>query len=105
MPYDEFIRAQIAGDILAQQRDATGKPRSLWEQQNLRIATGYLRNGMINEEGAIVPEEFRMEAMFDKLDCLGKSVLGLSLQCAQCHTHKFDPIEQREYYGLFAFFQ
>ena len=58
---------------------------------------------MINEEGAIVPEQFRMVEMFDRIDCLGKAVLGLTMQCAQCHTHKFDPLTQDEYYGLFAF--
>ena len=58
---------------------------------------------MINEEGAIVPEQFRMVEMFDRMDCIGKSVLGMSLQCAQCHTHKFDPITHDEYYGMFAF--
>jgi hypothetical protein len=58
---------------------------------------------MINEEGAIVPEQFRMVEMFDRMDCLGKATLGISLQCAQCHSHKFDPISQEEYYGLFAF--
>ena len=64
---------------------------------------GFLRNSMINEEGAIVPEQFRMVEMFDRMDCLGKAVLGLTTQCAQCHTHKFDPLTQDEYYGMFAF--
>ena len=58
---------------------------------------------MINEEGAIVPEQFRMVEMFDRMDCLGKAVLGLTTQCAQCHSHKFDPLTQDEYYGMFAF--
>ena len=58
---------------------------------------------MINEEGGIDPEQFRMEAMFDRMDAIGKGVLGLTIQCAQCHTHKFDPITQEEYYRLFAF--
>ena len=58
---------------------------------------------MINEEGAIVPEQFRMVEMFDRVDCLGKAVLGLTTQCAQCHSHKFDPLTHDEYYGLFAF--
>ena len=66
-------------------------------------ATGFLRNGMVNEEGAIIPEQFRIEGMFDRMDAVGKAVLGLSLQCAQCHTHKYDPISQKEYYQLFAF--
>jgi hypothetical protein len=91
MPYDQFIIEQIAGDLLP---DAT---------QDQMVATGFLRNSMLNEEGAIIPEEFRMFEMFDRMDCVGKAVLGLSLQCAQCHSHKFDPISHDEYYGLFAF--
>lgn len=91
MPYDQFLVEQIAGDLLP---DAT---------QDQIVATGFLRNGMVNEEGAIVPEQFRMEGLFDRMDCIGKAVLGLSLQCAQCHSHKFDPISQDEYYGMFAF--
>ena len=91
MPYDRFIIEQLAGDLL---------PNPTQDQV---VATGLLRNSMINEEGAIVPEQFRMFEMFDRMDCVGKATLGLSLQCAQCHSHKFDPISQDEYYGLFAF--
>ena len=91
MPYDRFLIEQLAGDLLP---GAT--------QQQI-VATGFLRNSMINEEGAIVPEQFRMVEMFDRIDCLGKAVLGLTTQCAQCHSHKFDPLTQDEYYGLFAF--
>ena len=58
---------------------------------------------MINEEGGIDPEQFRMEAMFDRMDAIGKGVLGLTIQCAQCHNHKFDPLTQEEYYRMFAF--
>lgn len=91
MPYDRFLVEQIAGDLLP---GAT---------QSQIIATGFLRNSMINEEGAIVPEQFRMTEMFDRMDCIGKSILGLSTQCAQCHSHKFDPLTQAEYYGMFAY--
>ena len=91
LSYDKFITEQLAGDLLP---NAT---------QDQRIATGFLRNGMINEEGAIIAEQFRLEGMFDRMDCIGKSVLGITLQCAQCHSHKFDPLTQDEYYGLFAF--
>ena len=91
MPYDQFLIEQIGGDLL---------PGATQEQI---IATGFLRNSMINEEGAIVPEQFRMVEMFDRMDCLGKAILGLSTQCAQCHSHKFDPLSQDEYYGMFAF--
>ncbi len=58
---------------------------------------------MINEEGGVDPEQFRMEAMFDRMDCIGKGILGLTIQCAQCHSHKYDPLTQDEYYGMFAF--
>lgn len=91
MPYDQFVIEQIAGDLLPQ------------PTQEQIIATGFLRNSMINEEGAIVAEQFRMVEMFDRIDCIGKAVLGLTTQCAQCHTHKFDPLTQDEYYGMFAF--
>ena len=91
MPYDRFVIEQLAGDLLP---NAT---------QDQIVATGFLRNSMVNEEGAIVPEQFRMDEMFDRIDCLGKAVLGLSVQCAQCHSHKFDPISQEEYFGIFAF--
>ena len=69
-PYDQFIIEQIAGDLLL---DAT---------QDQRVATGFLRNSMINEEGGIDPEQFRMEAQFDRMDAVGKAVLGLTVQCA-----------------------
>lgn len=58
---------------------------------------------MINEEGRMNPEQFRMEAMFDHMDTIGKSVLGLSIGCTQCSNHKYDPITQEEYYRMFAF--
>jgi hypothetical protein len=58
---------------------------------------------MLNEEGGIDPEQFRMEAMFDRMDAIGKGILGLTIQCAQCHNHKYDPISQTDYYRLFAF--
>jgi mono/diheme cytochrome c family protein len=91
LPYDRFIIEQLAGDLLP---GAT---------QDQRVATGFLRNSMINEEGGIDPEQFRMEAMFDRMDAIGKGILGLTIQCAQCHNHKFDPLTQQEYYRLFAF--
>src|SRR6185312_6507322 len=90
LPYDQFIIQQIAGDQLP---NAT---------QDQIVATGFLRNSMLNEEGAIDPEQFRMDEIFDRVDAIGKSMLGLTVQCAQCHSHKFDPISQEEYYRLFA---
>ena len=91
LPYDEFLTHQLAGDLIP---NAT---------QDHLVATGFLRNSMINEEGGIDPEQFRMEAMFDRMDAIGKGMLGLTIQCAQCHTHKFDPLTHTEYYRLFAF--
>ncbi|HBI41679.1 MAG TPA: hypothetical protein DDY78_02345, partial [Planctomycetales bacterium] len=80
LPYDRFLVEQLAGDLLL---NAT---------QDQIVATGYLRNSMINEEGGVDPEQFRMDAMFDRMDAVGKGVLGLTIQCAQCHDHKFDPL-------------
>jgi len=91
LPYDQFIIEQLAGDLL------------LGATQDQIVATGFLRNSMINEEGGVDPEQFRMEAMFDRMDAVGKAVLGLTIQCAQCHTHKYDPLTQEEYYRMFAF--
>ncbi len=91
MPYDRFVIEQIAGDLLP---DAT---------QEQIVATGFLRNSMINEEGGADPEQFRVEAMFDRMDAIGKGVLGLTVRCAQCHSHKFDPIKHEDYYAMFAF--
>ena len=91
LPYNQFIIEQIAGDQL---------PGATQDQV---VATGFLRNSMINEEGGVDPEQFRMEAMFDRMDCIGKGILGLTIQCAQCHSHKYDPLTQDEYYGIFAF--
>jgi mono/diheme cytochrome c family protein len=91
LAYDQFIIEQFAGDLLP---NAT---------QDQIVATGFLRNSMVNQEGAIDPEQFRMDAMFDRMDAIGKGVLGLTIQCAQCHNHKFDPFKQEEYYRMFAF--
>src|SRR6185436_10740953 len=67
------------------------------------VATGFLRNSMLNEEGGVDPEQFRMDTLFDRMDAIGKSVLGLTIQCAQCHSHKFDPITHEDYYKMFSF--
>ena len=91
LPYDQFIIEQLAGDLLPNAK------------QDQIVATGFLRNSMINEEGGIDPEQFRMEAMFDRMDAVGKSILGLTTRCAQCHDHKYDPIRHEEYYRMFAF--
>ena len=91
LPYDRFVVEQIAGDLL---------PGSTQDQI---VATGFLRNSMINEEGGVDPEQFRMEAMYDRMDAIGKSILGITIQCAQCHDHKYDPLTQLDYYRMFAF--
>ncbi len=90
MPFDQFTVEQVAGDMLP---EAT---------QRQRIATGFHRNTMINEEGGIDPLEFRFLAVVDRLGTTGTTWLGLTVGCAQCHTHKYDPISQEEYYQLFA---
>jgi len=91
LPYNQFVIDQVAGDLL---------PHAT---QDEIVATGFLRNSMINEEGGIEPEQFRMEAMFDRMDAIGKGILGITIQCAQCHTHKYDPIQHEDYYRMFAF--
>jgi hypothetical protein len=91
LPYDQFLVAQVAGDLLPH------------PTRDDLVATGFLRNSMTNAEGGIDPEQFRMEAMFDRMDAIGKAVLGLTVQCAQCHTHKYDPLTQTEYYEMFSF--
>ncbi len=91
LPYDQFVIEQLAGDQLPH------------PTQDQLVATGFLRNSMLNEEGGVDPEQFRVEAMFDRMEAVSKSVLGLTVQCAQCHNHKFDPFSQEEYYKMFAF--
>jgi len=91
LPYNQFIIDQLAGDMLVN------------PTQDQIIATGFLRNSMLNEEGGVDPEQFRMEAMYDRMDAIGKGILGLTIQCCQCHSHKYDPITQTDYYRMFAF--
>ena len=92
VPFDQFTIEQLAGDLLP---GAT---------ENQRIATGFHRNTQINQEGGIDPEQFRIDSVFDRVATTGTVWLGLSVGCAQCHDHKFDPIPQQEFYELFAFF-
>ncbi|MEZ0385446.1 MAG: DUF1553 domain-containing protein, partial [Verrucomicrobium sp.] len=91
-PYDEFTRDQIAGDLL---------PQATQEQL---IATAFHRNTMTNTEGGTDDEEFRVAAVKDRIKTTMQVWMGLTLGCAQCHTHKFDPITQQEYYEFFAIF-
>jgi len=92
MPFDQFTIEQLAGDML---------PNATREQ---RIATGFHRNTMVNEEGGIDPQEFRFNAVVDRVGVTGAVWLGLTLGCAQCHTHKYDPITHEEFYRIFAIF-
>lgn len=92
MPYDKFSIAQLAGDMLPNAR------------QNDLIATGFHRNTMVNEEGGIDVGEFRYHAIVDRVKTTGAVWLGLTLSCAQCHNHKYDPISQKEYFEIFALF-
>lgn len=91
-PYDQFVVEQLAGDLL---------PAATRDQ---RVATGFNRNTQINQEGGIDPEQFRVESVMDRVSTFGTAFLGLTVGCAQCHDHKFDPIPQRDYYQLYAFF-
>jgi len=92
MPFDRFTIEQLAGDLL---------PEPTVSQ---RIATAFNRNHMANNESGSIDEEFRVEYVIDRVDTTMATWTGLTAGCAQCHDHKFDPISQREFYGLFAFF-
>ena len=92
IPYNTFLTWQIAGDML---------PNATKEQV---LATAFFRNHKYTEEGGVVPEEYRISYILDKTKTYSKGILGLTAECAQCHDHKYDPISQKEYYQLFAFF-
>lgn len=92
LPFDRFTIEQLAGDLLP-------KPT-----RNQLIATAFHRNTLINEEGGTDPEQFRVEAVMDRVNTTGAVWLGLTVGCAQCHTHKFDPITHEDYYRMYAFF-
>ncbi len=89
-PFDQFTIEQLAGDML---------PNATMEQ---KVATGFHRNTQINQEGGIDKEQFRIESVVDRVATTGYAWLGLTIACANCHDHKFDPISQKEYFGLFA---
>ncbi|MCC5928705.1 MAG: PSD1 domain-containing protein [Cyclobacteriaceae bacterium] len=92
MPYDQFITWQIAGDLL---------PDAGMEQM---LATGFNRNHKITEEGGVVDEEYRVMYVTDRTNTFGKGLIGITIECAGCHDHKYDPISQKDYYQLYAFF-
>jgi hypothetical protein len=92
LPFDQFTIEQLAGDLL---------PNATTEQI---IATGFHRNTLVNQEGGTDAEQFRVEAIDDRVNTTSTAFLGLTIACAQCHQHKYDPISQRDYYQMFAFF-
>jgi len=92
LAYNDFLTWQIAGDML---------PNATKDQV---LATGFFRNHKYTEEGGIIEEEYRIEYTLDKTKTFGKGIIGLTVECAQCHDHKYDPISQRDYYQMFAFF-
>lgn len=92
LPFDQFTMEQLAGDLLPGATDPQ------------RVATGFHRQTLINKEGGVDQEEFRCKATVDRTHTTGAVWLGLTLGCAECHTHKFDPITQREFYQFYAFF-
>lgn len=92
LPFDDFVTWQMAGDLL---------PDASQEQV---LATGFHRNHPASSESGIVPEEYRLENVFDRTNTTAKALLGLTLECARCHDHKYDPISQKEYYQFSAFF-
>ena len=107
MPFDEFTIDQIAGGLLL-----GPLPRALYGEELLEdagrlrqlIATGFHRNHRGNAEGGIIPEEFQVEYVVDRVETTATAWLGLTLGCTRCHDHKYDPFSQREFYQLFAFF-
>jgi hypothetical protein len=92
MPYDQFTIEQLAGDLI---------PNATTEQ---KIASGFNRNHMINFEGGAIPEEYQVEYVVDRLEATSVTWMGLTVGCARCHDHKYDPIAQRDFYRFFAFF-
>ncbi len=92
LPYDEFLTWQLAGDML---------PNATKEQI---LATGFNRNHPITQEGGAIQEEYRTNYVLDRTNTLGKGILGITLECARCHDHKYDPISQKDYFGMFSFF-
>jgi hypothetical protein len=92
LSYDQFITWQLAGDML---------PNATKEQI---LATAFNRNHKYTEEGGVIPEEYRVEYVLDKSNTFSKGILGITMECAQCHDHKYDPISQKNFYEMFAFF-
>jgi hypothetical protein len=98
MPFDDFTVQQLAGDMLPP------VPGDAAATRGRVVATGFNRNHRINGEGGIIAEEWRVETIVDRVETTGQTWLGLSVGCARCHDHKYDPLSQREFYALFALF-
>ncbi len=92
MPFDRFVTEQMAGDLLPDRNFFT------------QVATGYNRNHRINSEGGSIPDEWIVEYVADRVETMGTMFLGLTLTCSRCHDHKYDPVSQKDFYSLFAFF-
>jgi len=92
LPYDKFVTWQLAGDLI---------PNATKEQV---LATGFNRNHKITEEGGVIDEEYRVEYVVDRTNTFGTALLGMTIQCARCHDHKYDPISQKDFYQVSAFF-
>src|SRR5690606_644106 len=92
MPYDRFVTWQLAGDML---------PEATKEQL---LASAFNRNHKITEEGGVIEEEYRVAYAIDKTNTFSKGILGITMECAQCHDHKYDPFSQKNYFQLYAFF-
>lgn len=90
--FSKFLTWQLAGDLLPHPTKET------------RLATGFNRNHKITQEGGIIDEEYRIEYVTDRTNTFGKAFLSITLECAKCHDHKYDPVSQKEYYSMFAFF-
>ncbi len=102
LPFDRFTIEQVAGDLVgASEGDAIWPPR---DAIRARMGTGFFRNTLSNREGGAELEEFRVKQVIDRTATFGKTWLALTIECAQCHDHKFDALSQREYYQLYAFF-
>src|SRR5690606_2434396 len=92
MPYNQFVTWQLAGDLIP----GAGKEQLL--------ASAFNRNHKISQEGGIIDEEYRVEYVADRTNTFGKAFISLSVECSRCHDHKYDPVSQKEYFSLYAFF-